>query len=113
MPHTQAPGIDYTIVAREWRCKWSRDNDKKSGELAQKAWEAVRDETKALDGVVRVQRMVCCTCMDYKIIVSMDAEKYEAWKARDHAPEGAFLEALRGIEGVTGAEAQLYSIEEQ
>ena len=27
---TIVEGVDFDTVAREWRCKWSGDNDKKS-----------------------------------------------------------------------------------
>ncbi len=52
------------------------------------------------------------TEMDFKIIVSMAAEEYGAWAEKEHAPEAEFLAALKGIDGVTNVEAQLYSIME-
>ena len=34
---TIADGVDFDTIAREWRCKWSPDNDKKALVDAQKA----------------------------------------------------------------------------
>jgi hypothetical protein len=106
----QGPGVSYDTVAREWRCKWSDAQGRASVGHVQAAWEAVAESVRATPGVVRVQRMCCGTCMDYKIIVSMSAGHYAAWAARQHTPENEFLTALRSVDGVTQVEAQLYSI---
>ena len=108
----QAPGILYDTVAREWRCKWSKEGGSASVALAQQAWQAVAGRVRAIDGVTRVQRMCCGTGLDYKITISISASAYAAWAELGHAPEAEFLSALRRIEGVAGVEAQLYSIME-
>ena len=38
---TITEGVEFDTIAREWRCKWSADSDKKSLQEAQKALEAV------------------------------------------------------------------------
>lgn len=62
-----AEGVDFDTVAREWRCKWSPDNDKASLVAAQKALEAVLPEIKKIDGVQNVERVVCGGCLDFKV----------------------------------------------
>ena len=59
-----AEGVDFDGIAREWRCKWSEDNDKASLVAAQKELDAVLAELKAMDGVKSVQRIVCGGCHD-------------------------------------------------
>ena len=60
-------GVSFDTVAREWRCKWSADNDKKSLEEAQKALSEVLDDVKAVDGFKKVDRVVCGGCLDFKV----------------------------------------------
>jgi hypothetical protein len=64
---TIAQGVDFDTLAREWRCKWSPDNDKKSLAEAQEALKAVLAEVKAVDGVLKVDRIVCGGCLDFKV----------------------------------------------
>ena len=47
-------GVEFDTVAREWRMKWSGDDDKKSLQEAQKALVNILDEVKKLDGVKSV-----------------------------------------------------------
>jgi len=52
-------GVEYNVVAREWRFKWSADNDKASLASAQIALNKVLDELKSIDGVKDIQRVIC------------------------------------------------------
>ena len=52
---------------REWRMKWSPDDDKKSLVEVQKALDAVLPVIKALAGFKDVQRVVCGGCLDFKV----------------------------------------------
>ena len=108
--HEQAPGLLYTTVAREWRCKV---NERDTLGKAQQAWELCKEETKAVPGVTRVSRLACGTCLDFKIVVSLPAESYKPWAETGHPPETKFLEALRAIPGVSAVEAQLFSISDE
>ena len=105
-----APGVDFDTVAREWRCKWSADGDKASLAAAQKSLIAVLDQVKAVDGFKSVQRVVCGGCLDFKIIVSLEAAKYGAWESAKFAPEETFLAALKSIDGLTVIETQTYTL---
>merc|ERR1719215_289847 len=107
---TIVDGVDFDVIAREWRCKWSADNDKKSLADAQAAMTAVLEKTKAVDGCMGVQRIVCGGCLDFKVITSLPADKYGAWEEAKQAPEEEFLAALNGIEGITAVETQTYTI---
>jgi hypothetical protein len=64
---TIAQGVEFDTIAREWRCKWSADNDKASLVEAQKAIDSILAEVKALDGCKSVQRVVCGGCLDFKV----------------------------------------------
>ena len=103
----QAPDILYDMVAREWRCKVAtRDG---LG-VAQRAWAAFSEQTRQIPGVVRVQRLCCGTCLDFRIVVTMKADAYKAWKSREHHPESEVLDALRASEGCSEVRSQLLSI---
>ena len=64
---TIAEGVDYDTVAREWRCRWSPEEEKASLVAAQKAFEKCLDELKQVDGIIKVDRIVCGGCKDYKV----------------------------------------------
>ena len=52
---------------REWRMKWSPDNEKAALVGAQQALAAVLPAIKALPGFQNVQRVVCGGCLDFKV----------------------------------------------
>ena len=60
-------GVDFDTIAREWRCKWSEDNDKKSLAEAQKALNEILPALKAINGVKKVDRVVCGGNLDFKV----------------------------------------------
>ena len=68
-------GVEFDTIAREWRCKWSADDDKKSLQELQSVLDESVDEVKKVDGVKSVQRVVCGGCKDFKIIISLPQEK--------------------------------------
>lgn len=67
---TFAEGIEFDTIAREWRCKWSADNDKASLVEAQKVLDSVLDSIKNIDGFKKVDRVVCGGCLDFKVCTS-------------------------------------------
>ena len=107
---TITEGVDFDTIAREWRCKWSADDDKKSLQEAQKALDAVIEEVKKVDGVKGVQRIVCGSCMDFKVSVSLPAAKFGTWEESKCAPEEDFLSKLKAIDGILAVETQTYTI---
>lgn len=103
-------GVEFDTIAREWRCKWSPDDDKKSLQELQKALAEAVPEIKKVDGVKGVQRIVCGGCMDFKVITSLPEEKFGAWEEAKFAPEESFLEKIKKIEGVSAVETQTYTL---
>lgn len=76
---TIAEGVEFDTIAREWRCKWSPDNDKKSLAEAQKALKEVLADVKAVDGFKGVNRVVCGGCMDFKVQYECEECCTPAW----------------------------------
>ena len=107
---TITDGVEFDTIAREWRCKWSPDNDKKALQEAQKALQAVLPEIKSVDGVKGVQRVVCGGCMDFKVITSLTADKFGAWEEKKFGPEEDFLAKLKSIDGISQVETQTYTL---
>lgn len=124
VPHTRLPrphsvslkaveitkGVQFDTVAREWRMKWSPDNDKASLAEVQAVVDETLAELKSLDGVKSVQRIVCGGCLDYKLITALDGDKYGAWEAAGHPPEAKFLKTVEAIDGITTVETQTFTI---
>jgi hypothetical protein len=107
---TIAEGVEFDIIAREWRCKWSPDNDKKSLVEAQTLLDGVLNELKALDGFKSVQRVVCGGCLDFKVITACSAEKFGDWGEKKFAPEEEFLAKLKEIDGISLIETQTFTL---
>jgi hypothetical protein len=106
---TICPGVDFDTIAREWRCKWSEANDKKSLEELQKALLEAMPALGGVAGSRGTQRIVCGGCLDFKVITAVREEKFGAWEEAGFAPEAEFLEAIKKIDGVTAVETQTYT----
>merc|ERR1712087_134745 len=104
-------GVEFTNVAREWRCKWSADNDKASLAAAQKVLDYYKDTIKGIPGVKNVQRVVCGSCLDFKVITCLNLEAFGIWEGKAFAPETEFLDKLRAIEGISNVETQTFTLE--
>jgi hypothetical protein len=105
-----APTVDFTVIAREVRCKWSPDADKASLVAAQAALAEALPSLKA--GGRSVKRVVCGGCMDFKIVTSCGAEAFGAFEEGGFAGEEALVEKLKAIEGVSEVETQTYTFED-
>uniref|UniRef100_A0A061QUB2 Uncharacterized protein n=2 Tax=Tetraselmis sp. GSL018 TaxID=582737 RepID=A0A061QUB2_9CHLO len=105
------PTVKFSVVAREWRCKWSSDNDKASLNACQALLDSTLPLLKAIPGVKNVQRVVCGSCLDFKVITGLEAGAIADWEANGFAPEKQFLEKLAAIPGVTNIETQTYTLE--
>lgn len=88
-------GVEFNTIAREWRLKWSPDNDKKSLASVQQTLDIFSSALKKIDGVKNVQRIVCGGCLDYKVIVALSADKIGSWEEKAFAPEADFLNAIK------------------
>lgn len=104
------PNVEFDTIAREWRCKWSADDDKASLVSVQNALQAHIEAVKAVEGVVKVQRIVCGGCLDFKVITSLPVDKFKQWEAAGFAPEASFLKDIQAIKGVSVVETQTYTL---
>merc|ERR1712170_58385 len=118
-------------MAREWRCKWSEDDDSQSLKDCVAVLDRFQDQLLTLvndwtssqmrsknimNGRFNVdrnliQRVVDNEMKDFKIIVKMPVDKYRDWANKDHKPELEILEQLKEIEGVTEVETETYTLE--
>ena len=101
---------EFDTVAREWRMKWSPDDDKASLAAAQKVLEKQLATVKAVKGVKSVQRVVCGGCMDFKVIVALDGDSFGEWEAAGFAPEADFLKEVESIKGIQQVETQTFTL---
>ena len=104
------PGVQFNSIAREWRLKWSEDSDKKSLQSVQQTLSIFESELKAIPGMKSVQRIVCGGCLDFKVIVALEAAEFGNWEGNKFAPEENFINAVKAIEGITQIETQTYTI---
>merc|ERR1711862_1002070 len=79
-------GVDFNVIGREWRCKWSAENDKKSLQEVQTVLESNLKNITDVYGVLGVQRIVCGGCFDFKIIAAIKESKHTAWQENKYAP---------------------------
>eukprot|EP00467_Chlorarachnion_reptans_P009397 CAMPEP_0114536816 /NCGR_PEP_ID=MMETSP0109-20121206/29219_1 /TAXON_ID=29199 /ORGANISM="Chlorarachnion reptans, Strain CCCM449" /LENGTH=246 /DNA_ID=CAMNT_0001720609 /DNA_START=139 /DNA_END=880 /DNA_ORIENTATION=- len=90
-----AKGVSFDTVAREWRMKWTGDEDKASLVAAQAALDEVLSEVKAVPGVKSVQRVVCGGCLDFKVVTADKASLVAAQAALDEV-----LSEVKAVPGV-------------
>ena len=103
--------VEFSHIAREWRCKWSIDSDKKSLSELQDLLTTHLSTIKNTPGVVSVQRVVCGGCLDFKVVIKLDAAAYGDFEKSGHGVEAAFLDAMKSITGVSFVETQTYTLE--
>lgn len=72
-------GILFESIAREWRFKWSPEDDKKSLVEAQKALESVLPALRSIPGVRDIKRLICGGCFDFKVIIALDPAYFSEW----------------------------------
>jgi len=92
-----ATGVKFDTIAREWRCKWSEDDDKKSLKEAQSLLESVLPSIKAVAGVKDVKRVVCGGCHDFKVDIAFEKAAYDETVGGIEIKFIAFLNAIKGI----------------
>jgi hypothetical protein len=109
-PKHITPNVKYDTLAREWRFKWSPENDKASLSGAQTILEKFVSKIHSVKGVKKVQRIVCGGCHDFKVIVSLDGSEFGAWDAAKFEPEAEFLAAIGKVPGLSKIETQTYTI---
>mmetsp|Transcript_19922 Transcript_19922/g.49467 ORF Transcript_19922/g.49467 Transcript_19922/m.49467 type:complete len:114 (+) Transcript_19922:186-527(+) len=106
------PNVSFDHVAREWRCKWSSDHDSASLSACQDALTSLAlPALKAAYPNAEVTRTVCGGCHDFKVAVRLPAAEFGKFEADGFGPEGAFLDKLKFIEGVSMVETQTFTLE--
>lgn len=107
---TIADGVEFNNVAREWRMKWSPDNDKEALVGAQRAVDKHIDALKATPGFRSLQRIVCGDCNDFKVVTTLAKETIDGWAEKGFEPEKAFLDEVSTIPGISMVETQTYTL---
>ncbi len=74
-----ANNVQFDTIAREWRLKWSGEQDKSSLVDVQNKLTAITSKLSKIKGIKSVQRVVCGGCQDYKVITSLDADSFDDW----------------------------------
>uniref|UniRef100_A0A7S3AKC5 Uncharacterized protein n=1 Tax=Haptolina ericina TaxID=156174 RepID=A0A7S3AKC5_9EUKA len=115
MPEIGSTGVAFTMVAREWRCKYAMGPDGGPGDSAcLKACQALLSEylaeLKQLPNA-EVSRVVCGGCGDFKVVINQPAADHGEWGKKEFAPEAAFMEKLKAIDGTQRHETQEYTFE--
>ena len=99
--------MSFNRVCREWRCKYSGDKaDSTSLESIAKVVNEYLPEIKAVSKDVKVNRLVCGACLDFKLMTTVPLSDFGPWSEKEFAPEKEFLEKLKAIEGVSMVETQ-------
>jgi len=99
--------MSFDRVCREWRCKYT--GDKTDSESLAGVAAVVADLLPTIKGVspgVTIHRLVCGSCLDFKLQVTVPLEDYGAWEESGHPPEGDFLERIGQISGISQVETQ-------
>merc|ERR1711933_479010 len=99
--------MSFDRVCREWRCKYTGNKaDSESLEAIAKVVDEYLPELKAVSEGAAVNRLVCGSCLDFKLMTTVPLEDFGPWEGKDFAPEGEFLEKIKAIEGVSQVETQ-------
>lgn len=79
LPASITDGVEFDTIAREWRLKWSADNNKESLAKVQQQLVDLKSSIQSVPGLKSIQRIVCGGCLDYKVVVSVSADKFGEW----------------------------------
>mmetsp|Transcript_17453 Transcript_17453/g.20916 ORF Transcript_17453/g.20916 Transcript_17453/m.20916 type:complete len:148 (-) Transcript_17453:91-534(-) len=99
--------MSFDQVCREWRCKYTGDkSDSESLEAIAKVVDEYLPQIKAVSDGVTVNRLVCGSCLDFKLMTTVPLDDFGPWEEKEFAPEGEFLAKIKAIEGVSQVETQ-------
>ena len=100
-----AMSIDH--VCREWRCKY--DGDKATSESLESISKVLDEYLPAIKKVspdIQVNRLVCGSCLDFKLMMTVPLADFGKWEEAGFAPEPDFLAKIKAIDGVSQVETQ-------
>ena len=100
-------GVNYTVLGREWRCKWSEDDDKASLKALQALNDTYVPAVKAMAGFQGATRTVCGGCKDFKLQF-----RFAAADLIDLPGVAEWLAAAGSIPGVSECATQTYTLAE-
>jgi len=103
-------GVKFNVIAREWRLKWSSENDKKSLVEVNQLMNKFTPKLKTIDGFKSLQRIVCGQCNDFKLITAVNSNTFGKWAQTEFEPESEFLSSVKSIPGVSSVETQTYTL---
>jgi hypothetical protein len=99
--------MSFDRVYREWRCKYT---DYKSDSASLEAIAKVADEylpkIKESSSGATVNRLVCGSCLDFKLMTTLPLDDFGPWEATGFAPEAEFIAKITAIEGISQVETQ-------
>ncbi|EJK61433.1 hypothetical protein THAOC_18078 [Thalassiosira oceanica] len=99
--------MSFDRVCREWRCKYTGDKaTSESLEAISKLVDEYLPEIKSSSADAKVNRLVCGSCLDFKLMTTVPLDDFGPWEEKAFAPEAEFLEKLKAIEGVSQVETQ-------
>lgn len=75
--------MSFNRVCREWRCKYEGDKaTSESLEAISKVVDEYLPELKKLSDGVKVNRLVCGGCLDFKLMTTVPLEDFGPWEER-------------------------------
>lgn len=105
--------MSFDHVCREWRCKYTGDKStSESLEQIAKVVDIYLSDIKKISKDVKVNRLVCGSCLDFKLQTTVPLQDFGPWEEKGFAPETEFLEKLKAIDGVSQIETQTITNEE-
>jgi hypothetical protein len=105
--------MSFDHVCREWRCKYEGDKTtSESLESISKVLDEYLSEIKKVSPEIKVNRLVCGSCLDFKLMMTVPLSDFGPWEEKGFAPEAEFLSKIKEIEGVSQVETQTITNEE-
>jgi hypothetical protein len=75
--------MSFNRVCREWRCKYEGDKaTSKSLEAIANAVDEFLPEIKKASKDITVNRLVCGSCLDFKLMMTVPLEDFGPWEER-------------------------------
>jgi hypothetical protein len=99
--------MSFDRVCREWRCKYTGDKaTSESLEAIAKVVDEYLPKLKEASADVKVNRLVCGSCLDFKLMTTVPLDDFGPWEEKGFEPEAEFLEKIKAIDGVSQVETQ-------
>merc|ERR1712222_300130 len=93
--------MSFGRVCREWRCKYTGDKaTSESLEAVSKLVDEYLPEIKKSSNDATVNRLVCGSCLDFKLMTTVPLDDFGPWEEND------FVEKIKAIDGVSLVETQ-------